>query len=291
MGLRSIKRAIATSYLRETSSNYLRNYPQIACFSFDVIGNSINIDGIFEKDELIALERVIRSQSGANGICLDVGANIGNHAIYFSRLFSRVYAFEPNPRTYKLLCLNSENFPNIVPIDKAASDQNCKFQAIESGRNIGGTKIIAEDELSRGQKIIEFEAVCLDDWLPANLPGSKIDFLKIDVEGHELNVVRGLRRTLLEQSPTVALEVLDASSKQAQEIFKIMADLNYKNMYYLKSTRPLSNAPKFISNLVFAIVTALYKRMGHDFRLQRTTSLEKGSFPLVIFSKTEIVVD
>jgi FkbM family methyltransferase len=291
MGLRSIKRAIATSYLRETSLIYLRNYPQVACFSFDVIGNSINIDGVFEKDELIALERVIRSQIGSNGICLDIGANIGNHAIFFSRLFSRVYAFEPNPRTYKLLCLNSENWPNIVTVDKAASDQNGKVQAIESARNIGATKIITDEKLSESQKGIEFDAICLDDWIATNLPDCKIDFLKIDVEGHELNVIRGLSRTLSEQNPILALEVLDASTNEAQEIFRTLASLNYTNMYCLKSSRPFSNAPKFISNAVFALVTALYKRMDHNFRLQRTSSLTEGSFPLLIFSKTEIVVE
>ena len=59
-----------------------------------------------------------------DGIAMDIGANIGNHALYFSDYFRWVHCFEPNPRTFKVLALNAELASNITCFNVGISDSD-----------------------------------------------------------------------------------------------------------------------------------------------------------------------
>ena len=102
--------------LHGLSSKYLlekRN--QLVIFSFDHIGHRINLDGVYEKEELEFLFDWL-AELGCdlkNKTALDVGANIGNHSLFFSDRFKSVFSFEPNPRTFKVLSLNADLKENI----------------------------------------------------------------------------------------------------------------------------------------------------------------------------------
>ena len=67
----------------------IKKYPNLAIFAFDRIGAEISIYGIYEKEILERLKdcifNIIDTQ---NSVCLDVGANIGNHTLYFAQFFN-----------------------------------------------------------------------------------------------------------------------------------------------------------------------------------------------------------
>lgn len=65
-------------------------------FSFDFIAQSIAIDGRFETNELSLIQKLF-TETLKDKVVLDIGANIGNHAIALSKIAKKVYAFEPNP--------------------------------------------------------------------------------------------------------------------------------------------------------------------------------------------------
>ena len=73
--------------LEKAAERIVKDYPQVACFSQDIISRKIMIDGIFERNELIALKSFLVSEPTPREICLDIGGNIGNHAVFFSGLF------------------------------------------------------------------------------------------------------------------------------------------------------------------------------------------------------------
>ena len=87
----------------------------MAVFSSDHISHDINLDGIYEKDYLITLIKWLKSiqYNIFNGIAIDIGANIGNHSVFFSKFFKKVYSFEPNPKTFELLKINAKLNNNI----------------------------------------------------------------------------------------------------------------------------------------------------------------------------------
>ena len=80
----------------------LRRYGRrpIFCVPGDHIGDSIFIDGLYEGALLQSAFSTLlagRAQQFAESACLDVGANIGNHSVFFADRFARVIAVEPNP--------------------------------------------------------------------------------------------------------------------------------------------------------------------------------------------------
>ena len=101
-----IWRAITIKYLiqRQYEAAKLQK-PLQAVFANDTIGSFINVDGVFEKYQLEVLTDFLNRMNFSfnNKHCIDVGANIGNHSLYFSDLFSRVTSFEAHPKVFKLL--------------------------------------------------------------------------------------------------------------------------------------------------------------------------------------------
>lgn len=108
-----------------------------------------------------------------------------------------VFAFEPEPNLFSVLCENcaANNAVNVTPFQCAAGDANGRatFQraTFNSGDNrLGGSK--------PGAQSIQVEVARLDDVLPAH----PVQFIKLDVQGHELAALTGLQR-VLESSPEV----------------------------------------------------------------------------------------
>jgi FkbM family methyltransferase len=131
---------------------------------------------------------------------LDVGANVGLYTLLLSRLTGpagKVLAFEPDPNLFSILCENCEAnaADNVTPFQCAAGEVNerAPFQraTFNSGDNrLGGT--------SSGAESIEVDVARLDDVVPKRV----MDFVKLDVQGHELAALRGMEQ-LLASSPDV----------------------------------------------------------------------------------------
>ncbi len=129
---------------------------------------------------------------------LDIGANIGEYSLkchkYFPR--SKIYAIEASPKTYKLLNKNTSNFLNIISINKALSDSSEKKLFYErsdfSGRNTFEGK---NKGLTYENKII-IELFKGDYFLSEEGIEDNIKILKVDVEGHELKVLKGFENSL-----------------------------------------------------------------------------------------------
>ena len=100
---------------RFASRNIKRGNPRIAIFAFDHIGLEINNFGIYEEDLLNAIMSFAKDKLNLKKLStfIDVGANIGNHSLYFSKISKKVFSYEPNPNTYELLKFNTRNIPNI----------------------------------------------------------------------------------------------------------------------------------------------------------------------------------
>lgn len=173
----------------------------------DHIGKAIIKNGIYAKQELAYLTALLDRLSPEN--VLEIGANIGNHALPFSLYAKHVWCFEPNPEVFEILSRNIEinNIGNITAIPAGVSDQDRKtILHVDLSGNLGASTLAAENKFDGVQyKDVSVEIVAGDKWVRNNVP-SKIDFVKIDVEGHELNVLRGLKSTLVSQRPIISME-------------------------------------------------------------------------------------
>jgi FkbM family methyltransferase len=170
------------------------------------------------------LDRLIKP--GTNAI--DIGANRGDFLEILVKLSpnGKHYAFEPVPELADRL---KAKHPQVTILNAAVSDMAGKteFHVVENNPALSG--IAERHDLSPTDVIqkISVSMVKLDDVIPAT---QKIDFVKIDVEGAELNVFRGARESIKRSNPYIIFEhgLGPATCYQASSelVFDELASLN-----------------------------------------------------------------
>lgn len=160
---------------------------------------------------------------------LDVGANIGETSLHFSRLAGAkgsVHAFEPFPATFYKLDHHARinKCENIHVHNIALSDKPGVLFMTDTPGNSGGNRT----NFSEGN--IKVPAETLDSFL-VRYPNCKPDLIKIDVEGFESNVLLGASETLKKHKPVLFLEVndlfLNRAGSSANELFSILNSHGY----------------------------------------------------------------
>jgi FkbM family methyltransferase len=141
---------------------------------------------------------------------LDIGANVG----YFSLLAAvkckvKVVAFEPQSPIAALL-LNSVAFNKLQKLVKveqiALSDTQATMRMTSCPTNTGHSQLANTDD-KNGQSYL-VSVVALDDWVKEN-PLGPVSVCKIDTEGAELRVLRGMSQLLDRDSPAVVIEIFE----------------------------------------------------------------------------------
>ena len=199
--------------LKRTSKSVGAELPSVAGFYRDAIGSHISVFGVYEWPELRLLERLL-NEIGMDGmIALDVGANIGNHTIsLFQRRFSEVHCLEPNPVIFQLLKFNLRLFENCQCHQIGLSDEPGEACMTWSDENWGSSAIVMEPKASGDKAQARLEK--MDDYC-AFMEG-RIGLIKLDVEGHEANVLRGGLRTIDKNRPIITFEHHGEASKSSE---------------------------------------------------------------------------
>jgi len=169
---------------------------------------------------------------------VEAGANSGTETLLLSRLVGdqgKVIAFEPVERVVerlkKNLLLNDIN--NVSVNQLALGDTNTEisfFLYPEDHPNQGmGSKVLD----SEGLEEIKVQQTTLDNlFVSGQLP--RLDFLKMDVQGSELDILKGGRRVISQFKPKIFLEAADDLSG-INEIFNFLTSLNYQVFLILKN--------------------------------------------------------
>lgn len=185
--------------------------------------------------------KVVRSLVREGDWVLDIGANVGHYTKAFSDAVGRtgrVLSFEPIPRTFELLASNCRHFQysNVTLFSAAASDHellvSMEIPADKDGANYYQARIAAESARS-------VPVLCLKvDSLGVH---SRVALVKIDAEGHEAMVLKGMVCLLRRDHPVVILE------GGAREAEGLMRELGYEStslsgspnvIYALPGTNP-----------------------------------------------------
>ena len=135
-------------------------------------------------------------------VIIDCGANIGISAIWFAREFPRatIFAVEPEPGNFAILCRNSSQYPNIKPVPAGISDRATKV----SLKNVGDAPWTWETKESESGNV---ETVTIPGLL-SRTPDSRPLIVKIDIEGGEVDLFRS-NIDWVEQTPLVVFEEHD----------------------------------------------------------------------------------
>ena len=127
-------------------------------------------------------------------IVIDIGANIGHHTLFFSNLSHLVYAFEPYDYVREFLNkkLIYNNINNVIVNNFGLSNSNESLKFYAPTLTNTGTGSFVKDHAVDNNYYFNLLDVKIGDEYFASKHLEKIDFIKIDVEGFESNVLNGL---------------------------------------------------------------------------------------------------
>lgn len=173
--------------------------------------------GAYAREEL-ELFRAIAVQLGAHlrmpVVFCDVGANVGNHALFMARYCGSVHCFEPYPPVFTRLKEQVERngIENICLHPVALGNAAGTLQFFEPPKdNLGMGSLHAAPDNSQGS--VSVPVVRGDDYFASSgVQGCHL--LKIDVEGFEVDVLRGLSETIKRERPVILMELSDATKEQ-----------------------------------------------------------------------------
>lgn len=199
-----------------------------------IIGKSLEYYGEYTELEIQLLRNFIKNDY----IIYDIGANIGYHTVAFANLAKHVYAFEPNKKNYKLLQENTRRFKNVTLYDLACSDTVSDMYVEDFDVNVPGNY----GEMHMQNTGQTCKSVCIDDIDDIYSP----DLIKIDVEGHELQVLLGSMETITEYKPIIFYE---AHGTDLDKIYELLTNLDYKLYWFPCSNYNNNNYNKNTVNI------------------------------------------
>ena len=185
--------------------------------------------------------KVVRHLVGRGSHVVDVGANFGLYTKFLSELVEpsgRVYTIEPIPLTYEILTSNLKRLKlrNVEPFNFAVSDDEGDVRMEVPCYRSGGENFyearIVSSAATASVRSVRVEARPLDA-LFGHL--RSIDFIKCDVEGHELACLRGAESILRKVKPAWLIEISgnpDDDESSAAEVFRMLRDSGYTAMWF-----------------------------------------------------------
>jgi FkbM family methyltransferase len=212
----------------------------MTCYVGDeYVGRSLELYGEYSEGEVAFFRKVLRP----GDVAIDVGANIGALTLPMAQLVGdggKVFAFEPNRENFSLLIRNlldhDPRYENVVAYEAAVS--NCygekhvpKLSDLEH-RNYGRVEI---NDTGKGMRV---ETRIIDS---LNLP--KCRLIKIDAEGHELEVIQGARLTIARCRPILYIE--NDRREKSQELIAELIGMGYWLWWH---PTPLYNPDNFARN-------------------------------------------
>lgn len=205
----------------------------------EYIGKSLQHYGEYSQGEADLFEQVVKP----GDTVVEAGANIGSHTVHLAQLVGdtgEVWAFEPQRLVFQLLAGNMalNSLTNVHCEQKCLSDTPGTVQVpvwnATQVHNWGGMSLI---DTTAGEPV---PAIALD-----SLPLKRLDFLKIDVEGMELNVLKGAQRLIAKFHPVIYTEA-DRKDKNPT-LFAWLRNHGYRLYWH---TPPLYNPQNYFGNPV-----------------------------------------
>lgn len=178
-----------------------------------------------------------RENLKAGDTVLDIGAHIGIFAVTTANLVGesgKVFSFEPTPRTREVLeqVVKLNNVSSRVEVrHEAVGEKRSVLTFFETGEELSNANSLVKT--SRSSKQIDLPVISIDEFVEERK--IKVDCIKIDVEGFELNLLKGARNTFLVMRPIARLglhpSMIKDNGQSLSEIWDVLDSYKYKAKY------------------------------------------------------------
>jgi FkbM family methyltransferase len=217
---------------------YVFLFARKAFYKVNLLLYKLSMTGIgihnYENDHVSGEKAFIKYMKTKNGfkdgVILDVGANVGHYAIMLRKnnIKLPIFAFEPHPVAYKKL-EQAASLHQFIPVKRGAGEISTKAVIYDYAGNTGSEhasmykEVISELRNSAVEEV-SIDLVSIDHFVTENNI-SKIALLKIDTEGHELNVLKGARMTLAKGMVEVIQIEFNEMNVISRTFFKDIIDI------------------------------------------------------------------
>ncbi len=193
---------------------------------------NILLYGAYEEADLLMMKTFARADDV--DVFLDIGANLGQHAIYLSGVVKRVIAFEPNAQLHEQFHDNiARNDIGNINIHAVAMGGTDGTGTLYLGADSGGSSLLASVNSPDNVMPIEVVVRTGDSFLGERLDGAKVGLIKIDVEGYEAQVLKGLAGTIHANRPVIAIEISAAGREQFGSVENFAASFPHAYVFYM----------------------------------------------------------
>jgi FkbM family methyltransferase len=211
--------------------------------------------GLFEATQFDGIAQLLESPTTFGlpakpaGLFIDVGANIGLFTVALSGSFDRTLAIEANPITFAILQANilSRELSSVHAVCVAASDSSASSMIfVPADGSLGGATLNPNQHIA--PKKIEINCRPLDDLVDEFGGGLPVGLIKIDVQDHELNVLRGAPKTLSLHHAVVLFEAVYAF--EATQCANLLVECGYKHFFSFKRGRAGGRLKTVLTGLI-----------------------------------------
>jgi FkbM family methyltransferase len=217
----------------------------------DWVQQNVFFLGEYEPAELKAIKPYLKEDS----VFIDVGANFGWYSLFSSFVIGnqgKVIAFEPFPENFRRLSQNISLNPNrkIIAENLAVGQQKGSLDLFYNNQeqNLG---MVSKNATPNSRKK-NVPMIAFDDYVSDNKI-DKIDFIKIDIEGAELQALMGMKEVLRKLKPVLLVEILKEQNDR-NSILSFLSGLGYQQ-FYITNDGAISEIETTVNrdNYLFAI--------------------------------------
>ncbi len=180
-----------------------------------------------ETYEATNIKKTMAMTQGANMVALDCGGHIGVWSKKLSKLFNQVHSFEPVPRHIECFEHNLRDINNVKLHKTALGDYFGTGQPMKICLYNGGRSSMEKMRLNRKitsrERMIAVDITTLDSFYEKK-EFTRVDFIKIDVEGFELTLLKGAKKILTECNPTIYMEDFKRSANNPKNAGQYLID-------------------------------------------------------------------
>ncbi|MFC3174646.1 FkbM family methyltransferase [Novosphingobium bradum] len=178
------------------------------------------------------------------GVCIEVGANIGMHAVPLARMCAggKLVCYEPQRPIFHVLCANLalNNLLNVearraavgrapgrIAIETSAYDQPWNYGSFSIGSGFSTEGAYGAPVVTEGVEIVSLDSD------PALEGLERVDLLKIDAEGHEMDVLEGARALIARHRPAIFVE--PGGADRIDGLAALIGAMGYRGYWFVSS--------------------------------------------------------